>query len=113
MGPTAGRPYLLVRARVDAGRLDEFRRWHHSVHVPHVLAIPGIVEAIHLRAGVDGPNSLTAYIFQNDAAIQPALSSSEAARARADWQAWLPHLRDLSIQIYTRIGAQPALRHWN
>ncbi|MGI8554444.1 MAG: hypothetical protein ACR2PL_27195 [Dehalococcoidia bacterium] len=111
--PRGGRPYLLARARVEPAMLEQFRSWHRTVHLPHMLAIPGVVEAMPLRIGGAGVNSVVAYLFENEAAIRPALNSKEAALARNDWQEWLPFVRGLSIQIYTTLGVESALHHWN
>lgn len=113
MGPIGNRPYVLVRAWIVAEKLAEFRRWHREVHVPHVLETPGIVEAVCLRPGTHGPNSVTAFAFAGDAVIREALRSPQIARARADWQEWAPFVRNLSIQIYTTLGTQATMRHWN
>jgi uncharacterized protein (TIGR02118 family) len=110
-------PFLLVRARIAPERLDEFRRWHASVHVPHVLRIPGITRAYRLDPGPgtaeQGPNHLALFTFADEQAVQRALNSPEAERARRDWEAWAADVRDLAIQIYATLDSRTLLRHLN
>ena len=51
--------------------------------------------------------------FLNDAAVQPALSSAQAQRARQDWDRWRPHLQELSIEIYAPLGPIDTYHHRN
>src|SRR5436190_15533306 len=101
---SAARPFLLVRARVQPRRLAEFRAWYRRVHLPHVLAIPGIVGYRGLQpsdgAPPGSPNVLSVFLFENEGVVQKALQSPEAQRARRDWEEWAEAVRDLSIQIY-------------
>jgi quinol monooxygenase YgiN len=113
----AGRPFLLVQARVRPSRLAEFRRWYLAEHLPHVLAIPGVVEYRLLRwSGTprrDAPNVMTAFIFKDESVIHEALQSREAQRARRDWERWGGDVRDLSVQVYARMDARASIRHLN
>jgi len=110
-------PILLIQARIRPSILVEFRRWYATVHVPHVLAIPGIVGYRALSFGVGAarstPNLLSVFAFLDDSVIQAALASSEAQRVRQDWQQWASEVRNLSIQVYTGIDATVSLRHLN
>lgn len=110
-------PFLLVRARIRPSRLEEFRVWHAAVHVPHVLAIPGITSYRRLTAGPeivdDGPNHASLFFFRDENLIQRALSSPEAERARRDWESWAADTRDLSISIFAQLDTRPLLRHLN
>lgn len=113
----AQRPLLLVRARIDPAALPEFRAWYHRVHLPHVLAIPGIVGYRGLSYGPGAPpgapNVVSLYLFADEGVVQKALASAEAQRARADWEQWAGRVRDLAIQIYAPVNARATLRHVN
>lgn len=109
----SARPILLVRARVDPARLDEFARWHRRVHLPKVLAIPGIVRAGRLRIADPLPGlHLMVYEFAEENVIQAALASEEAMAARQDWEPWAAHLQELSIEILAPLAPSPLLRQW-
>jgi hypothetical protein len=111
----AGRPYLLVRARVHRAKLEEFRRWNRATHIPRMLAMDGVEQAFFVRPAPlsDASTVLMLFVFHNDTAIQKALNSPEAARLRTGWDEWVPFVRDVSIQIYTTLGARlaPAQRN--
>jgi uncharacterized protein (TIGR02118 family) len=113
----AGRPFLFVRARVRPAVLPEFRRWYRTVHVPHALAIPGIVEyrdfAYGPQAAHGAPNVLSVFVFQDETVIQKALQSPEAESARRDWERWEGDVRDLTIQIYAAFDIATTVRHLN
>jgi hypothetical protein len=113
----AGRPFLLVRARVRPALLAEFRRWYRAVHLPHALQIPGVVEHRSLTFGAQAPrgapNVLSIFIFADESVIQKALQSAEAAQARRDWERWEEHVRDLSIQVYATFDPATTVRHVN
>ena len=113
----AQRPVLLVRARIDPALLPEFRAWYHRVHLPHALAIPGIVGYRGLSYGSGAPpgvpNVVSLFLFAEEGAVQKALASAEAQRARADWEQWAGRVRDLAIQIYAPVNARATLRHMN
>ena len=88
------RPTLWVRARLSPAVINEFEVWHSETHLPHVLEIPGIVRAQRVRGVNDQPGThLMLFEFLNDAAVQPALSSAQAQRARQDWDRWRPICR--------------------
>jgi len=113
----ANRPVLVVRARVHPDHLDDFRAWYRRVHLPHVLAIPGIVGYRGLRFSAAGeaetPNVLSIFLFADESVVQKALGSAEAQQAREDWATWAEHVRELSIQIYAALDARATLRHVN
>lgn len=107
------RPYLLVRAQVDPKVWDEFNIWHHEVHVPNVMRIPGIVAAYRLLSRRSSTESLMLYKFADEESLQRGLSSEEASRARADWQQWAPHLTELSVEVYALLTPLLNYHHWN
>ena len=108
------RPTLWVRARLAPAVINEFEVWHSETHLPHVLEIPGIVRAQRVRGVNDQPGThLMLFEFFNDAAVQPALSSAQAQRARQDWDRWRPHLQELSIEIYALLGPIDTYHHRN
>jgi phosphohistidine phosphatase SixA len=41
------------------------------------------------------------------------ITSSEAERARQDWERWLPHVQDLSVEVYAGLSPVQTLHHWN
>ncbi len=106
-------PYLVVRASIEPSLMDEFVRWYGSVHLPHVMEIPGIVKAFRSSCARRGVNWTALYELADDASIQIALASSEAARARQDWERWLPHVSELSVEVYAALGPAPPYHHWN
>ncbi|MHB8574535.1 MAG: EthD domain-containing protein [Dehalococcoidia bacterium] len=114
---SASRPMLVVRARIHPSRLAEFQEWYRRVHLPHALAIPGIVGYRGLEpppgAARGMPNVLSLFLFADDSDIQKALQSREAQLARRDWEVWSHAVRDLSIQVYTGLDARVTLRHLN
>jgi hypothetical protein len=56
---------------------------------------------------------MTVFIFSNEAVIQKALASREAAQARQDWDRWLPHASEVSVEVYAALRPLPAYRHWD
>ena len=54
-----------------------------------------------------------AFEFEDEAAVQPALASEEAQRARRDWERWRPHLQELSIEIYAPLDPIEMYHHRN
>jgi hypothetical protein len=53
------------------------------------------------------------YELADDAAVHVAIASNEADRARQDWERWLPHVQDLSVEVYASLGPLPTYHHWN
>ena len=51
--------------------------------------------------------------LKDDAAVPGAISSGEAERARQDWERWMPHVSELSVEIYAGLGPLPPYHHWN
>lgn len=114
---SATNPWLVVRARVQPARLEEFRDWYRRVHLPHAMAIPGIVGYRGLVAAPGAehgaPNVLSVFLLKDESVIQTALQSREAGIARRDWENWAESVRDLSVQIYAGLDTRAAVRHIN
>ncbi len=107
------KPYLVVRANIDPVVLEEFDNWYKEVHLPHVMQIPGIVRAYRSNCHRTGINWTTLYELKNNASIQAAFASAEANQARQDWERWLPHVSELTVEVYAVLGPLPAYHHWN
>lgn len=99
-------PWMIVSATVDPAVRAEFDRWLVAVHLPHVLAIPGISGARRLRVAAAHSTYTAVYTFTDDAAVQQALGSPQAQTARGDWERWQAHIRDLTVRFYAE--AQPS-----
>ena len=107
------RPFLVVRAHVNAEILDEFEQWYREVHVHTMLKIPGIVAAFRAESAHGGSNWLTIFKFSSETMVQQAFASKEAEQARRDWERWLPYVSEVTVEVYTPLMALPAYRHWN
>jgi hypothetical protein len=107
------KPYLVVRATIESSVMDEFVKWYETVHLPHVMEIPGIERAFRTDCRRRGANWTALYEIADQASIQVAFTSGEAERARRDWEAWLPHVTDLSVEVYAALGPIPGYEHWN
>jgi uncharacterized protein (TIGR02118 family) len=101
-------PWMLVTAEVDPAVQNDFDRWHHAVHMPKVLAIPGIVRGLRLRNPGPAASYAALYQFEDEAALRTALASSEAQEARTDWQRWTEHVRDITVHFYGAYEPRPA-----
>jgi hypothetical protein len=106
-------PILVVRASVEPSVMDEFLRWYETEHLPHVMEIPGIVKAYRANCRRGGVNWTALDQLRDDECVQQALSSTEADRARQEWERWLPHVQDLSVEVYACLGPRPTFQHWN
>ena len=107
------RPVLVVRANIEPSIMDEFVRWYETEHLPHVMGIPGVIKAYRSRCHRRGINWTALYQLSDDASVQKVISSQEADRARRDWERWLPHVQELSVEIYAPLGPIPTFHHWN
>jgi uncharacterized protein (TIGR02118 family) len=107
------RPFLIVKATLEPTAVDAFRRWYQEVHLPHMMRIPGIEDAYHLRRGDVANGHMAVFSFASDEAVRTALASNEAQQARADWVPWMRDVSDLSVEIYADLTPLPAYRHWN
>jgi hypothetical protein len=93
------RPYLVVQAHIDPAVLDEFDRWVREVHFNTALRIPGVVSGRRCYTARGRPNYFTVFKLKDETVIRSALSSEEAALARAQWNRWLPYVEDGSLQV--------------
>lgn len=107
------RPVLVVRASIEESVMDEFVAWYVREHLPHVMAIPGVVKAYRVNCARRGINWTALYELEQDASIQLAIASPEADRARADWERWLPHVSELSVEVYAVLAPLGSLRKQN
>lgn len=107
------KPLLVVQAQINPEVLPEFERWYLEVHLRHMFKIPGITSAFRLRSARPGPNWMTLFTFSDEAIIQKALASKEANEARQDWEPWLPHTSELSVEVYAALRPLPVYRHWD
>ncbi len=107
------KPYLLVRASLDPTVMEEFQRWYQETHLPHVLDIPGIVRAYRTDWTRGGTNWAAFYEFDNEESVQEALASPQARVARLDWERWLPHVSELTVEVYASLSPLPTYHHWN
>ena len=60
-----------------------------------------------------GVNWTALYELADQGSIQVAFTSGEAERARQDWERWLPHVTDLSVEVYAALSPIPGYEHWN
>jgi len=107
------KPYLVVRASIDPAVMEEFARWYRDVHLPHVMEIPGIVRAYRSSCRRGSINWVALYELVDNASVQAAFASSQAERARQDWERWLPHVQELIVEVYGDLGVLPPYHHWN
>lgn len=107
------RPYLLVRASLDPTVMGDFERWYRQVHLRHVLDIPGIVRA-YRTDWMRGDNNWTVlYEFDNEESVPGALASPQARLARQDWEPWLQHVSELTVEVYACLTPLPTYHHFN
>ena len=107
------KPFLVVRANLDPSTMDDFYRWYEEVHLPHVMDIPGIVRAYRSDWTRGKANWTALYEFDSEDSVQEALASSQAQVARLDWERWLPHVSELTVEVYASLSPLPTYHHWN
>jgi hypothetical protein len=107
------KPFLVVRASLDPASMEEFQRWYREVHLRHVLDIPGIVGAYRSDWTRGKANWTALYEFDSEDSIQPALASPQAQVARLDWERWLPHVSELTVEVYASLTPLPTYHHYN
>ena len=72
--------------------------------------LPAFLQTMMGRRGV---NWTALYELADQSSIQVAFTSGEAERARQDWERWLPHVTDLSVEVYAALSPIPGYEHWN
>jgi hypothetical protein len=107
------KPYLVVRANLDPEVMGEFEQWYTRTHLPHVLDIPGIVRAYRSDWSRGSANWTALYEFADEAAVQDAMASAQARVARQDWERWLPHVSELTVEVYASLTPLPTYEHQN
>ncbi|MCH7488896.1 MAG: hypothetical protein J4O00_10910 [Chloroflexi bacterium] len=107
------RPYLVVRASVEPSVMEEFERWYCREHLPHVMAIPGVVKAYRAKCNRRGVNWTALYEMSDDASVQKAITSPQADRARRDWEKWAQHVSEVTVEIYAPLGPLSVFHHLN
>jgi hypothetical protein len=107
------KPFLVVRATIDDGMMADFLAWYAKEHLPHVMAIPGVIKAYRSNCRRRGVNWTALYELADEASMQTVIGSSEADRARRDWERWLPYVADLSVEVYAPLAPLSGFHHWN
>ncbi len=93
--------------------MEEFERWYCREHLPHVMAIPGVVKAFRAQCHRRGVNWTALYEISDDASVQKAITSPQADTARRDWEKWAEHVGDVTVEIYAALGPLSVFHHWN
>lgn len=107
------KPFMIIRAQIDPAIREEFQRWYFDEQRRQMLIIPGVVGAYHVKSAHSDTGWMALLKFYNEVAMQEALSSAEATRTREAWQRWMPYLKDMTIEIYTSLGALTPYHHRN
>ncbi|MEX0684117.1 MAG: hypothetical protein WD904_11190 [Dehalococcoidia bacterium] len=107
------RPFLVVRASVAPEVMAEFDRWYRREHLPHVMAIPGVIKAYRSSCTRKGINWTTLYELADEASVQKAIGSPEAEKARRDWEAWVSHVSEVTVEIYAPLGSMSVFHNCN
>ncbi len=93
--------------------MEEFERWYCREHLPHVMAIPGVVKAYRAKCHRHGVNWTAVYEMSDDASVQKAITSPQADTARRDWEKWAEHVGEVTVEIYAPLGPLSVFHHWN
>jgi hypothetical protein len=107
------KPFLVVRATIDDAMMTDFLAWYAKEHLPHVMAIPGVIKAYRSNCRRRGVNWTALYEQAAEASVQTVIGSREAERARRDWERWLPYVADLSVEVYAPLAPLAGFHHWN
>jgi len=102
---------MLLRARTRPEVREEFDRWFDSVHMANARSIPGIARALSGRA--NGGTRLAVYLFENAEAVQPALTSPQAAYTRGTWERWQPEMEEMSLELWAEVVSMPMFEEIN
>ncbi|MEV0358288.1 hypothetical protein AB0H71_19790 [Nocardia sp. NPDC050697] len=76
---------LMVFATPKEGRDEEYNRWYTEVHIPEMLAIPGVVAAERhrlVRGGPDEGRYLSVFTLEGDPAVVLAELGARAKDGR-------------------------------
>ncbi len=65
-------PMLIVCSNPVAGREDEYNAWYDEVHLPEVVALPGVASAQRFRQSSVGPRATCSYLAIFDLDGDPA-----------------------------------------
>ena len=102
------KPAIVVRARLNPEVMEKFEIWHSETHMPHIMAIPGIVAARRVRHAREIPGThQMEFELEDEQAIQRVMGSAEAQIAQQDWTAWATDMQELSVEIYAALGPLP------
>ncbi|MEO8287464.1 MAG: DUF4286 family protein [Chloroflexota bacterium] len=106
MQETKSAPALyIVRTWVPEEHLEEWDRWHNSVHVPDVAAQPGVRRARKYRVPDDNhpgewtPQYITVYEFDSLADFEAYRDSEAGARLRKDYADQYGNIGKISRQV--------------
>lgn len=105
------RPVLVVRASIEPSMMEEFERWYRTQHLANVMSIPGIIKAYRCNCHRRGINWSALYVLADESSVRSAIASSQADRARRDWERWLPYVSDLSVEIYAAVTPVATFHH--
>ena len=90
--------YILeVRVEVDPEREDDWNRWYNEVHVPAVLACPGIRNAKRYRAVLGKPKYTALYDIDDEKVLQ-----SPEMKAILGWGEFEPHIKNAQACVYKK-----------
>ena len=53
------------------------------------------------------------YEFADEESVQDAMTSPQARVARQDWERWLPHVSELTVEVYACLTPLPTYEHQN
>lgn len=102
---------MLLRARTRPEVREEFDCWFDVVHMANVRGIPGIARALAGRA--NGGTRLGVYLLNDAEAIEPALSSPEAAYTRGTWTRWQDDMEEMTLELWAEVVSMPLFEEIN
>ena len=103
-------PVIVVQAYIDPSVRQEFERWFRKVHLPRVLATPGMLRVYRADCRRPGVNWSAAYVLINDAAISTVWEGRAAEACRRDWRPWLPYMENFRMEVYAGLPTNPIYR---
>lgn len=104
-------PLMLLRARPSPAIRADFEPWFRKVHMKDVERIPGITTARSARTA--NGTHLGFFTFADAEVVQTAMSSPEAAKARANWARWERDLEELHVEMFAPLFSLPMYRTVN